>query len=554
MSKKYTPTKWVANKTVATADAMNNIEQGIADAHDIIDDIVGDFSLEINAIKLINTTGECFVLKTYKNTTIMVDCGSRSEYDTIVSYLDKNEISRLDYLIITHYHSDHIGCFENILQNYCDSNTVVILPGEPNFDKFVSNGSEFRIATQKIYDLCSNNGVIKKIPSEGEIIDIDDIKLRFLNCSEVMFQHYYDTVSEFKPGETDYNNFSLVFELVHRNNRALFTGDICVKAQEILTPFLSKCDLLKCQHHSVDTYVNEDFIKTLNPDMAFCSINASNTAPPKSGITKYLVARDIPYYVTCQSGDIRIISDGNKLHCSNKPYIVDITMQRMLSTYGVENVYYYGFADIGKYNSSSELVDFLKEMKKGSIALVNYPADYKVTPNFISGYGACGFIQKASDNKMVLFIKDNKPGINEFYIGEYYTYLDPDNVVWTKVSYGDSGWKKAILTDNFVPYSTNADTTPIYRKNGNNVEIKGSVKPIPGLTNSSTKIEIFTLPPGFRPSLIGLSTICQGSGNNVWLLSVEVDGKVTFSRYRSGDNVPALNGNEWLPFNISFTV
>ena len=33
MSKKYTPTNWVANKTVATADAMNNIEQGIEDAH-----------------------------------------------------------------------------------------------------------------------------------------------------------------------------------------------------------------------------------------------------------------------------------------------------------------------------------------------------------------------------------------------------------------------------------------------------------------------------------------------------------------------------------------
>ena len=36
MSKKYSPTKWVANKTVATADMMNNIEGGINDLYDDI--------------------------------------------------------------------------------------------------------------------------------------------------------------------------------------------------------------------------------------------------------------------------------------------------------------------------------------------------------------------------------------------------------------------------------------------------------------------------------------------------------------------------------------
>ena len=38
MSKKYTPTEWVANKTVATADVMNNIEKGISSSHDRLDE------------------------------------------------------------------------------------------------------------------------------------------------------------------------------------------------------------------------------------------------------------------------------------------------------------------------------------------------------------------------------------------------------------------------------------------------------------------------------------------------------------------------------------
>ena len=48
MLKKYTPTVWVANKTVATADILNNIEKGISSAHDRIDVLETNLN-EINA-------------------------------------------------------------------------------------------------------------------------------------------------------------------------------------------------------------------------------------------------------------------------------------------------------------------------------------------------------------------------------------------------------------------------------------------------------------------------------------------------------------------------
>lgn len=38
MLKKYTPTVWVANKTVATADILNNIEKGISLSHNRLDE------------------------------------------------------------------------------------------------------------------------------------------------------------------------------------------------------------------------------------------------------------------------------------------------------------------------------------------------------------------------------------------------------------------------------------------------------------------------------------------------------------------------------------
>ena len=47
MSQNYIPTKWIDNRTVGTASVMNNMENGIEDAHNRIDNIgsVGEESL-----------------------------------------------------------------------------------------------------------------------------------------------------------------------------------------------------------------------------------------------------------------------------------------------------------------------------------------------------------------------------------------------------------------------------------------------------------------------------------------------------------------------------
>ena len=69
MSKKYTPTKWVANKTVATADVMNNIEKGIEDAHQdikILDSQVKDIE---NQMGCVDTSG----LSVFSNKNINFD-------------------------------------------------------------------------------------------------------------------------------------------------------------------------------------------------------------------------------------------------------------------------------------------------------------------------------------------------------------------------------------------------------------------------------------------------------------------------------------------------
>ena len=118
------------------------------------------------------------------------------------------------------------------------------------------------------------------------------------------------------------------------------------------------------------------------------------------------------------------------------------------------------------------------------------------------------------------------------------------------------GWIYPTLTSDFVMYGTSeADNKPRYRKDGRIVEVRGAVKPtvaLPKSDGTSTTIyAIFTFPVGYRPTS-PIYVLCQGSGNNTWLLRVNANGEVGFSRYRNGATAASVDTGTWLPFQVTF--
>ena len=124
------------------------------------------------------------------------------------------------------------------------------------------------------------------------------------------------------------------------------------------------------------------------------------------------------------------------------------------------------------------------------------------------------------------------------------------------------GWIYPTLGSDFAMYGTSeSDNKPRYRKVGSVVEVRGVVTPLVQLPksgdNNTANYNIFTLADGYRPNS-PIYTICQGSGNCVWLLQVSTNGTVNFSRYRNGDTnanvTPGTNGGSgtWLPFQVTF--
>lgn len=164
---------------------------------------------------------------------------------------------------------------------------------------------------------------------------------------------------------------------------------------------------------------------------------------------------------------------------------------------------------------------------------------YNTNQSGISAADPAALISIASSSTTTYAQIIDYNGIHRYEITDS-TYINAD----------DSGWITATLASNFTNYSSGS--TPEYRKIGNIIEIRGIVKPKSVLTASNTGITIFTLPNGYRPSKV-VYEVCQGSGRNVWLLTINTNGTVTISRYGVTSNIDVPT-SAWLCFNKTFTI
>lgn len=446
-------------------------------------------NLELYAHKS-NATGDTILLKTNKGKVIVIDTGSTSDTSGVDSFIAKHT-STIDYLIITHYHSDHIGNFEYVLNKYKNDNTVVILPCDPYYDQFMLNGAQFEVASNNVKSFLSGIGITPIIPTEQQIIQVDDIKLKFMNCSTSMFTNYYDKVSEYATqNETDYNNFSMVVEVSHGVNKILLTADINVTAQEQLEPYLSNCDILKAPHHSVDSNVSQGFLKKVSPRYVF-SCNKGDSSVYKAEITRYLLSRGIPYYVTYQSDEIKMISDGISVKTHNKEYNTSMTIDRLINTFNIDNTIYYGFGEVTKQydkDSTLSLEVIIRKMKKGSICVCNFVDGKGCTPSFLSNYGGHGLVVKSSDSKAYILCFDGNPNVNNTSIG---VWLENSNKNATIKWYGmvdKDTYNRYINGHKTISFST-------YGEISNYGNLYGD-SDMASITTSSTALEIAkALPP-----------------------------------------------------------
>ena len=233
--------------------------------------------------------------------------------------LDNNQISHIDYLIITHYHIDHYGNFKNLVENgYVNSNTKLYMPANLIQISYIND------LIEEYMDYCENHNLIYYVPEENEILTIDDLKLTFYNTdSEILYEKYYENQTN-----PDYNNTSTVVLLEHKNVKIFYTGDCSHLAYNRLydDKFIKgEVDLFKVGHHGINHGTNENFIKLLNPKYAVVTSGIADfKINNQSDCEEVAILQEIGckiYPTHMESDYIKFISDGSSVKCiSGIPY------------------------------------------------------------------------------------------------------------------------------------------------------------------------------------------------------------------------------------------
>ncbi|MDU1003590.1 MAG: MBL fold metallo-hydrolase [Clostridium butyricum] len=232
------------------------------------------------------------ILIQVNNKNLLIDSGPKSHKKQLVKFLNDLNISKLDYVIATHPHEDHIGNMNTVLNSYKVQSFYA--------PKVYSYTKSFE---QMIDSLKSNN------------LKINPIK-RGCNTINLGFQTNVEVFSPINDTYDNENNYSPVIKISFGNNSFLFTGDAEKEIEDklILLNDDLKADILKVSHHGSSSSTSDAFLNRVSPKYAVISVGKNNIYDhPNDTIISKLNTYKINILRTDIQNNITLISDGTNI-------------------------------------------------------------------------------------------------------------------------------------------------------------------------------------------------------------------------------------------------
>lgn len=222
---------------------------------------------------------------------MLIDGGNVGDSSKLYTYLKKQNITHLDYVIGTHSHEDHIGGIAGAL-NYASVGTVYCPVTSHTTDAF----GNFVKAVQK-------HGASITVPSVGT-----SFALGSANCQVLAVNT-----------SSDANNSSIVLRITYGETSFMFTGDA---EREVEQSILNrggtlKSTVLKVGHHGSETSTSYVWLREVMPDYAVISVGSGNSyGHPTEDVLSRLRDADVKTFRTDMQGDIICVSDGKTVTIS----------------------------------------------------------------------------------------------------------------------------------------------------------------------------------------------------------------------------------------------
>lgn len=222
---------------------------------------------------------------------MLIDSGEWYNAGKIITFIDCLGYKKIDYLLATHPHSDHIGSMKNIIESF--------EIGKVYMPEAVSDTSTFI----KMLEALDAKGASITPVKAGLKVDFGlGVLGEFVAPSEIV---------------EDLNNCSAVLKLAYGQKSFLFTGDAEIAEELTITADID-CDVLKVGHHGSYTSSGISFLDKVSAEIAVISCGKGNDYghPHKEALDRLSDSGISKIYRTDISGTISISCNGSKLNIS----------------------------------------------------------------------------------------------------------------------------------------------------------------------------------------------------------------------------------------------
>ncbi len=243
--------------------------------------------LEVTAVNV--GQGDCYLITTPSGKHILLDGGGDSPYwqalgrnvgeERLVPYLNHRQVSRVDYVVLSHPHEDHLFGLLAVLEHF-------------EVGMVIDTGHEHTSPTYERYlELINEKGIDYHVTRAGDRLYLGDgVSITVL---------YPERLRPNLPSA--YNNNSLLLRLQYGGVRMLFTGDLENAVLYDLTNdprYDLRAEWLKVPHHGSRGSLLEQFYQAVNPSWAVISAGPNRFGHPHREVTDFLDKNGIDWRVT----------------------------------------------------------------------------------------------------------------------------------------------------------------------------------------------------------------------------------------------------------------
>ena len=207
--------------------------------------------------------GDSCLIITPNNKKILID-GGEGKPEVLLSYLLDRRIKTIDYIIISHFDSDHCNGLIEVIKKLSVKKILI------------SKQAYFCDEYKNIVNIINSKKIKVTFVKQGDRLIIDkNIKIDIFYPSEEL---KYE----------DLNNNSIVSKVSYNLFSILFTGDIEKSEEDLIDKYKKgelKSDILKIAHHGSKTSSSREFLEAVNPKIALIGVGENNKfGHPNEGV------------------------------------------------------------------------------------------------------------------------------------------------------------------------------------------------------------------------------------------------------------------------------